>query len=377
MTECPFCNGLLGPGDFLPGKGAVCPTCGNRVAPAVRARAVTAPPQPPLAPGLLPPLPEDDGEPSPFVPTRPPAEVEDEPEPPVSFLPWLRHLDGGTLAAFVVGSVALLLASVPFLSVLTKPLSVLAVLIGLVAGAVHAALGGRGHAWPPLLVAALNLLIVLFVGAWPRGPAPPAPPRVAISLKKGGTVAYEPVADSDWVDAGTSAVRLHDLRVQVVGVRVGGVEIAVPGKKVAPSGATGRLPQRPEGAIEPPGREKKIVTPDRYLVIRLRVTYEGVVFQQLPYESWADLPGAPSKHEPTLTDNLNHAYAQKTFDPSRKLVGRGDRLVLTPGREVDEVLVYPVPPAGVDYLRLQLPASAFGGTGEIRFQIPRSMIATS
>jgi hypothetical protein len=41
---------------------------------------------------------------------------------------------------------------------------------------------------------------------------------------------------------------------------------------------------------------------------------------------------------------------------------------------VREVLVYPIPARDVEYLRLMLPASAFGLTGEYRFQIPRSMI---
>jgi hypothetical protein len=38
------------------------------------------------------------------------------------------------------------------------------------------------------------------------------------------------------------------------------------------------------------------------------------------------------------------------------------------------VLVFPVPPGDIEYLRLRLPASAFGLTGEFRFQLPRGMI---
>jgi hypothetical protein len=41
---------------------------------------------------------------------------------------------------------------------------------------------------------------------------------------------------------------------------------------------------------------------------------------------------------------------------------------------VEEVLLYPVAAAKAEYLRLELPASAFGEAGEFRFQIPRSMI---
>ena len=350
MTQCPYCNDLLGPGDFLPGKGAVCPRCGNQVAAAGLTRTATSPspqPGPPRPPPLFPEL---SGRGGARAPVSKPVEDVDEPEPPASFIPGLRHLDGGTLGAFLVGSIAVLLASAPYLSVLTKPLAVLGLLLGLGAGVVPALLGKR-KVWLPVAASALSLVVVLFVGSWPRPAPPPPPPRVTIALREGGMVAHQPANDADWVEASAQAVKLHDFRAQVMAARVGGVELEYQGKKA--------------------------VTADRYLVIRLRVSYEGVVFRQIPYEPWADLPGSPSKHEPTLTDNLNHTYAQKNFGPGRKVVGRTEKYHLTPGRMVDEVLVFPVPPAKVDYLRLQLPASAFGGEGEFRFQIPRSMLVNS
>ncbi len=38
------------------------------------------------------------------------------------------------------------------------------------------------------------------------------------------------------------------------------------------------------------------------------------------------------------------------------------------------MLVFEVPVDTVSYLRLELPANNFGGTGMLRFQIPKSMI---
>jgi hypothetical protein len=38
------------------------------------------------------------------------------------------------------------------------------------------------------------------------------------------------------------------------------------------------------------------------------------------------------------------------------------------------VVVFEGPVARAEYLRPELPASAFGGTGKLRFQIPKSMI---
>jgi hypothetical protein len=110
------------------------------------------------------------------------------------------------------------------------------------------------------------------------------------------------------------------------------------------------------------------------LTIRVRVSYEGVIFQQTPYQPWADRADSPSKHPPTLTDNQGHTFAQKSFDSGWKVAGRADVDALNPGHQVKEVLVYPVPGRDVEYLRLMLPASAFGLDGEFRFQIPRRMI---
>jgi hypothetical protein len=273
-------------------------------------------------------------------------EEEDEAGSWLSPAAWVRQLNGGTLAALVAGSAAIFLASVPFLCVLSKPLSLLGLLLGVLAGAVPA-LWKRANLVPPGAVSALSLLALLFVGSWPQAYAP-RPPLVAAPLRQAGMVAHQPIQDDDWVDAAANAVRRDDLRVQVLGARVGGVETE--------------------------SRGRKAVSSEKYLVIRVRVSYEGIVFRQVPYEPWVDLPGSPSNHPAVLVDDLDQAYPQKTFDADRKVVGRGGRDYLTPGRQVNEVLVFPVPVSRTQYVRLKLPASAFGGAGEFRFQIPRSMI---
>jgi hypothetical protein len=47
---------------------------------------------------------------------------------------------------------------------------------------------------------------------------------------------------------------------------------------------------------------------------------------------------------------------------------------IRPGKSVEDVIVFEESVARAEYLRLELPASAFGGTGKLRFQIPKSMI---
>ncbi|HWG44816.1 MAG TPA: hypothetical protein VN688_18725 [Gemmataceae bacterium] len=270
----------------------------------------------------------------------------EEPDEPVSLFGRLLALNAGSATALLCGSVALLFVSIPELDFLIKPLSALGLLIGLLAGVLPALRKGT-KGIIPLIVSVFCLLILLFVGSWPRSSAPPPRPMVAIPLQQGGMVPHQPVTADDWVDAAANAMRRDDVRVQVVSARVGRVDL------------------KKQSGVVP--------SPDRYLVIRLRVSYEGILFQQTPYEPWADLPDSPSKHQPILTDNSDLAYTQKTFDAG-KVVGRADLDALTPGHQVKEVLVFPIPPRDVEYLRLTLPAAAFGLTGEFRFRISRGML---
>src|SRR5690349_10264330 len=111
MAECPVCDEQLSAKDFLPGQGAVCPRCAYRIT----ANALTRPLAPaahPSGPSRLATPPPQRSDPgvarAPVVQTT---EDWDEDEASTTFLGRLRHLDGGTLAALFVGSLALLLAS--------------------------------------------------------------------------------------------------------------------------------------------------------------------------------------------------------------------------------------------------------------------------
>ncbi len=423
MAECPVCKGTLRTSESPPGKTRICPACGNRAdspmgsppaepwwvsstgpVPLPETTASSSPSLPsepwwvssPLletnepkrvpirpdeestasvgddsvkrndpaaektttSPPPLPPVPlavfsgtTVRTEPAKIpLPTRARFEHEsaDEPDEPVSWIERLRRLDGGTAAALFCGSVALLLASFADLSFLTKPLAALGLLIGLLAG-VLPALRRRTRWIAPVAVSFLCLFALLFVGAWPTSSPPPPPVAVAVPFGPGGMSAHPAVAEDDWVDAAANALRREDVRVQVVSVQVGRVEL----KNRSGNGT---------------------LSPDKHLAIRLRVSYDGVLSQQTPYEPWADLTGSPSKHAPTLTDNTGRTYTQKTFDAGWKVVGRADVDALNPGHQVKEVLVFPVPPKNVEYLGLELPASAFGRAGAFRFRIPRGMI---
>ncbi len=265
---------------------------------------------------------------------------------PTTWLDRLRSIDFGSALAFLCFGVALLFVSFYQLEYFIKPIAGAGLLAGLLGG-VLPALWRRTNVILPLLLSILCLLLLLFAGRWP-GSLSAVPSHLIISLKKESMGARQAASEDDWVDASANAIKRGDVRVDIVSVGIGPVEL----------------------------RQNSAVTssPERYLTIRMRVSNEGVLFQQTPYESWADRADSPSKNPPVLTDNKGHTYTQKTFEAGRKVVGRADGDILNPGHQVREVLVYPVPARDVEYLRLMLPGAAFGLTGAFRFEIPKSMI---
>ncbi|SRR5579875_308778 len=268
-------------------------------------------------------------------------------ESPPSLLDRVRAIDFGSALAFLCFGVALLFTSFYPLELFIKPIALLGVLAGLLGG-VLPALWRRKNTVLPLVLSVLCFLVLLFAGSWPNVSSPP-PALMKIPLKQQGMAAYQPLGENEWVDASTNALKRGDVRVEIVSARVGPVDLK--------------------------GKSSATTSAGRFLTIRLRVSYEGVVFQQTPYEPWADLVDSPSKHPPTLVDDQGRIYTQKTLEPGWKVAGRADVDALNPGHQVKEVLVYPVPARDASYLRLMLPASAFGLAGEFRFQIPRSMIS--
>lgn len=266
---------------------------------------------------------------------------------PLTLLDRLRAIDLGSALAFFCCGLSLLFGSFYSLEPFIKPMAAVGLLAGLLGG-VLPALWQKRNAVLPILLSIPCLLVLLFVGTWPLSAAKP-PSLVAVPLKQSGMAAHRAVGEEDWVDASASALKRGDVCVEIVSAQVGAVEL----KQNASSSTSG----------------------ERYLTIRLRVSYEGVISKQTPYDPWTDRADSPSKNPATLTDNGGRSYAQKTFDSGWKVAGRADIDNLNPGHQVKEVLVYPLPASGVEQLRLTLPASAFGLTGAFRFEIPRKMIA--
>jgi hypothetical protein len=155
-----------------------------------------------------------------------------------------------------------------------------------------------------------------------------------------------PVTESDWVDASREAVQQGDVRVRVTGVRVRPIDL---------KGTGSSRPSRDNFLVVTLGLQNK--APDR----------------TIPYHSWAS-PPTVEEPPPVLRDDKGRSYPLRGPLPGKEPAA--GVLPLAPAKTTEDVILFEAPAAGVEYLRLELPATAFGGPGRLRLQIPKAMIRT-
>jgi hypothetical protein len=344
MAACQYCQTGSAVKDLLPGEETTCFWCGKRmVGEAPAAPLVTAPKSESKTATVA--AKADDRRTIPLAGPREPNSVPEAESSDPS-----RLGEAKLATAFLCGALALCFASFPAVSWLTKPLSGVGLAVGIFGCWLPARKQGN-DLWLPSAIVGLSAVVLVFVGTWAT-PTPAAPePLVALSLNPDEN-ARQPLDDGQWTDASSHAVSLHDLRVQVVSARIENVLLDKQGSQ--------------------------LLSPDKYLVIRLRASFEGVVFKQFPYERWADAPTVPSKHPPTLVDDEDHPYTQAEFGPDLHIAASGaPAAYVIYGRPISETLVFPAPSNSVESWQLTLPAGAFGLAGEFKFRIPRSMVESS
>jgi hypothetical protein len=147
---------------------------------------------------------------------------------------------------------------------------------------------------------------------------------------------------STWIDASRAAAQQGVVRVRVLEAVVQAVPLV-------------------DGAGEQRWGE-------RSLVLRLRLANVGAD-RLVRYVGWG--VGADRA---VLVDSLDRKYPVRDFGPGRSIVGQVRRAGVPGGKWANDVLVFAPPAAGVAFLRLSLPAAAFGGQGELRFELPARMI---
>jgi hypothetical protein len=146
------------------------------------------------------------------------------------------------------------------------------------------------------------------------------------------------------VDASRDAVQQGDLRVRAVRAVVG--PLTFRNAQPAPSA-------------------------DPFLQIVLRV-YNAGTTGRLEYRSWGH-PLDPAEQAVVLADDRGRTYRPCHFRTGGEVAGQLRAASIAPLGKVEDLLVFDPPAADVGFLRLELPASAGGGTGTLRLQIPRAL----
>jgi hypothetical protein len=246
--------------------------------------------------------------------------------------------------AFLCGSLAVLMISVPPAKALVVPLSAVGVFLGFFgllwsvwrpAGSLSAVFGLVVSV--PVCLLALVRPALLGLSIIPEERADNLP-RV-VKLRHADEAAIAPRA-GEWADAGNQAVQQGDVRVRLASAAIKHVQLEQ-------------------------GRATR-VSPQKKLVLRLRISNAGWS-RIIEYTGW-------DQARVRLTDPAKREYRAAVFGPGVRVAGQIGRAELAPAKWVEEVLVFETPPANVESLRLELSLAAFGGSGSLPLEIPRALV---
>lgn len=255
------------------------------------------------------------------------------------------------ISALVIGVLSFFVCWMPILGIAVSSLGLLLGLGGLVLAVVRRG-SGVGFALAGTGLSVLSLVICL-VWTFVLSSAIKA---VDDAVAKVGRTNQREVSDSKpatksepvWADARKGAVRQGDLQIQVTQVTVG----QVPLKTI-----TGKSSSK-----------------DNLLMVKLELLNTNPT-KKVDYHTWSGKDISFDRDFATLKDNFDNTYKRISFGLGSYPVGAVERSEsIYPNKSVTDVLVFEVPLDTIEYLRLELPAENFGGTGMLRFQIPKAMI---
>lgn len=384
---CPSCATKLRAPDNMAGRKAKCPKCGTAVvvpSPAHEVRELShEEPQPEPVKRVEPPavrpeppplpvrVPDEDFDLEPRSRRRPAAAAAV--SNTIIVQPASRAAHSLGIAALVIGVLSFFVCWIPFLGIAVSGLGLLVGPGGLVLAIVRRG-SGVGFSIAGSSLSALSLIICLVwtaaltsafkavddavdkrsrtnqnvvLGAdgdkaspQNRGDAPqPSPDKAPRPSTK---------SEPQWADASKAAVRQGDLQVRIAEVKIG----EVPLKTIT---GTSR-------------------SEDNLLIIKLELLNTNPT-KKVDYRSWSGKDFSFDRDYATIEDNFGNSYKRISFGLGSYPVGaiEGSESIY-PNKSVSDVLVFEVPLDTIEYLRLELPAENFGGTGMLRLQIPKGMI---
>jgi hypothetical protein len=263
-----------------------------------------------------------------------------------------RRIDVASFGAIVLSIAALACVWFYPLCFLVMPLALLGSFLGLVALAVGLLAPRRRYSLAA--VACIANALVVYGGAFnpwllgptyalwrPRLPVEDGTPHV---VPLPGHKATADELQTEWPDASRYAVQIKTLRIQVVGATVRPLEIA----------------QTP----------RRRYTKERYLVLRLRVQQPAGTAEFVS-DRWEDAGKTKDRRRPVLTDDRGNVYQEAPSGEAGQLRKPSPHF---PVGITDEVFVFDAPAAQAQVFWLELPATAWGGIGSVRFTIPQALL---
>jgi hypothetical protein len=263
-----------------------------------------------------------------------------------------RRIDGIGFSAILLSIAALMCASVYPLCFLVMPLTLLGLFLGFVALAAGL-LAPRRRYFLATVGCIANALVVcgLFNNPWLLGPTYALwRPRLAVEdatphiVPLAGHKATTDELQAEWPDASRFAVQIKKVRIQLVSATVRALEIA-------------QTPRRK-------------YSKERYLVLRLRV-HQPAGAAEFVSDRWDEASRTTESRRPVLADDRGSVYHEASSGEAGQLRKPSPHF---PVGITDEVLVFDVPAPQAQVLWLEMPATAWGGTGSVRFTIPRLML---
>ena len=296
--------------------------------------------------------------------------------PPMQQPPPSQSVSSGSnslgIASLILGALAFSICWIPFLGVFGLPLSGLGVILGGIGLFVAIRRSGRGVGFP-IAGTALSLLALIvsisvtallgrvvhetgraMIDARERDEATNqtvigAKPEV--DVPEGPNVPNPPDArnkDSEKWASAKEVVQQGDTRIRINAVTI---------QKI-PLMNLGRSTQ----------------SEDDLLAVNVQVLNTSTT-KKANYESWRGKPFSIDRDAANMTDNFGNTLKRINFGIGTEVDGavNGTESIY-PEKLLSDILVFEAPIDGTEYLRLELPAQNFGGSGSIRFEIPRDMI---
>lgn len=202
-------------------------------------------------------------------------------------------------------------------------------------------------------VFALGVIVVVVLASgkrpWQKGAKPADEiPEVVIDLSPQEDIAPR------WSDASQCSQRLHAVKVRVKHAAYGPVRTR-------------------------DGSRRVVVDEERsYLILYVNVKNQRET--PVNYKSWYGTPQRLGRQlrSVELTDSNGQFYPLKLFPEANGVHGHVPQATLALRDEVNDALVFSIPPAvdrsQIEWLHVSLPAAAYGEPGAYHFEIPISMV---